>query len=97
MPPASTACKSWRGGESGPFARPLRGAVECRGDVVEIVVEEVRIDVERHGCGGVVQHALNRLHVRAGLHRERRGRVAKVMNGHERQFCDAQRGLEPGL
>ena len=67
---APTVSSSVMSGASGTFAGPVGGAVERCGDIVEIVIEEIRIDVERHCRGGVAQHALNRLHVRSGLHRK---------------------------
>ncbi|AJM77134.1 hypothetical protein APU90_03960 [Rathayibacter toxicus] len=41
--------------------------VERVRDSVKVVVEEVRVDVERHGRGGVAEHPLHRLHVRPEL------------------------------
>lgn len=58
-------------------------------DIVEIVVEEVCIGVERHRGRGMSQHPLYRFHVRAGADRETRCGVSEVVrrDPRERWVC----------
>jgi len=45
--------------------------VESNSHGIEIVIEQVRVGVERHRCGLVPEHALDGVHVRSGADRER--------------------------
>lgn len=53
--------------------------IEGDRDAVEVVVEQFCVAVEGHGRGSVPEHALQGLHVRAGLHGERCRRVPQVV------------------
>ena len=55
------------------------GAVQRVTDLVEAVLEEVPVGVQRHGGGGVTEHLLDDLHVRPGRDREAGGGVAQLM------------------
>ncbi len=71
--------------------------IEADRDGVQIVVEQVGVDVERHRCGGVAEHPLDCLHVGAGPDRKARGGVPEVV---QRQRGDAglkDRVPEPAL
>ena len=71
------------------LSMPLAAACEGKGrddvvfhgdrDAVEILLEEVRVDVEGHARGGMSQHALDGFDVRPRGHREARGAVAEVV------------------
>ncbi|MEO6116262.1 MAG: hypothetical protein ABIP33_07755, partial [Pseudolysinimonas sp.] len=69
--------------------------VEGDGDAVEILIEEIRVDIQGHRGRGVSEHSLHDLDVRAGRHREARGRVAKLV-GRQAAQPDRCRGrIEP--
>ena len=55
--------------------------VKPRRYVVQVAVEEIRVDVERDGGARVSEHALNDLDVRSRLHSKGRSSVAKVVGG----------------
>lgn len=61
------------------------GVVRGGRDRLEVLVEKVCVHVERHRGRGVTEHALDRLHVRAGAHCEARGRVPEVVDGRLRE------------
>lgn len=61
------------------------GVVECAGDGVEIVFEQVRVGVERHGRGGVSEHPLHDFHVCTRADGEGCGGVPQVVGRHARE------------
>jgi hypothetical protein len=73
---------------------------ESGGDQVEVIVEEVRADVEGHRRRRVAQHPLDRFDVRAGRDREARRGLPQVVRGDAREVGivgpDARQGrIEP--
>jgi len=54
----------------------------------QVVVEHVRLHVQRHRRGSMTEHPLRGLHVRARADRQRRGRVTKIVRRH---------GIQPAL
>ena len=63
------------------------GGVHAFGERAEVVVEEPGVDVEGHRRGGVAEHPLDRLDVRATGHEQARGGVPEVVRAEV---------LEPG-
>ena len=52
---------------------------------IQVVLEQVRVGVERHGCGRVAEHPLDRLGVRAGADRDACGRVPEIVRSDLRE------------
>src|SRR3954468_23715958 len=67
--------------------RGLVGRVHAFREGAEVVVEDLGVDVEGHRCGGVTEHPLDRLDVRAAGYQQARGGVPKVVRAEV---------LEPG-
>src|ERR671932_843148 len=67
--------------------RRLVGGVHAFRERAEVVVEEPGVDVEGHRRGGVTEHPLDRLDVRAAGHQQTRGGVPEVVRAEV---------LEPG-
>ena len=63
------------------FAHTFASAGFVQGDRnrLQVVIEQVRVDVERHRRRGMAEHLLDGLDVRTRRHRETGGGVAKVV------------------
>ena len=59
--------------------------VECAGDSVEVVFEQVRVGIEGHGRGRVPEHSLHGFHIRARTDGEGGGGMAQVVRCHTRE------------
>ena len=64
------------------------------GHVVELVVEQTGVDVQRHRRTGMSEYPLYRLHCRAGRHGRAGGGLAQVMRSQRRQPCPPDSGVE---
>ena len=71
--------------------RRLVGGVHALRERAEVVVEEPGVDVEGHRCGGVTEHPLDRLDVRATGHQQARGGVPEVVRAEV-----IEPGAQPG-
>jgi hypothetical protein len=69
------------------FVEPVRYSVE-------VTVEEPRVDVERDSGGGVTEHALDNLDVRAGGDRKAGGGVTQVVRRQRLQAAALDRRVE---
>lgn len=82
-------------------AIPVRNSpnfsVEPVCNAVEIFVEQVRVDVERHAGLGVAGHVLYGRHVRAGTDRQRCGGMAQIVRRNQRERLVGLLALRQGL
>jgi hypothetical protein len=60
-------------------ARAFGGFIQSVGNRIQVVIEQIGINIERHGRRRMPEQPLHRFHIRAGGHRQRRGRVAKLV------------------
>lgn len=71
---------------------PVRSSADCRiqpvGNAVEILVEQVRVDVQRHAGLGVSEHPLNRFDVRVGTDGQARRSVPQIVRMDRVQVPD---------
>lgn len=66
-------------------AQPVVNLLHRVGHRVEIAIEEVRVDVQRHRRRRVPQLPLDDLHARAGRHQQPRGDVPQPVHRHPRE------------
>jgi hypothetical protein len=62
----------------------------------QVIVKQVRIDVQGHYCGLVLKHILYGFDVGAGGHGQACSSVSKIMDRHRWEFRNAERALVPG-
>jgi hypothetical protein len=72
-----------------------RCRVEACGDLIEPILEQVPVQIERHCRGLVPEHLLHDLDVRAGGDRQRSGGVTKAVR-HEAVESDCTRRSRRG-
>ena len=65
--------QGWGNARSRPYL------VQPVGDRVEVVLDEIRVDVQGHRCRRMPEHPLHGLHVGAGTHAQRRCCVPEFM------------------
>jgi hypothetical protein len=73
------------------------GFVQAIRDGVQIVVEEPRVDVERHRRRGVPERSLDRLHIGSERHRESGGCVPELVRRQARWSRIGGRAVEGPL